>query len=208
MNKYIVTFLMPLLMMNSCVINNNSSSSSSISTSSSSSYFNPYEYIKDSNIDSLKEKIENKEDFIYVISYKYCNWCQKQENDLFNYMYSAPATVYVHKLDEMFENLETNNNDEPLFGIDKYNAAKEEYRLLASFIEKVGDFILGENGPYIKENYTERFGVKEPSLVYPSTLLFNDGELVVEFSYIGYGWSETKESFQSFINVFNNIKNF
>ena len=193
MNKYIVTFLMPLLMMNSCVINNNSSSSSSISTSSSSSYFNPYEYIKDSNIESLKEKIENKEDFIYVISYKYCNWCQKQENDLFNYMYSAPATVYVHKLDEMFENLETNNNDEPLFGVDKYNAAKEEYRLLASFIEKVGDFILGENGP---------------SLVYPSTLLFNDGELVVEFSYIGYGWSETKESFQSFINVFNNIKNF
>ena len=55
MNKYIVTVLMPLLMMNSCVINNNSSSSSSISTSSSSSYFNPYEYIKDSNIESLKE---------------------------------------------------------------------------------------------------------------------------------------------------------
>ena len=132
MNKLLCTLILSFLMMSSCSTDKTSSSSIS-SSSSSSTYFNPYDYIKDSNLESLKEKINNKEDFIYVISYKYCNWCQKQENDIFNYMYSAPTTVYVHKLDDMFENLETNNNDEPLFGIDKYNKAKEEYRFLAKF---------------------------------------------------------------------------
>ena len=61
---------------------------------------------------------------------------------------------------------------------------------------------------YIDEFNTDRFGEKEASLVYPVTLMFNDGELVKEFSYLGYGWSKELSAYKAFINMFVSIKDF
>lgn len=212
--KYV--FILSLLL-SSCGFSSTSSSSSESSLSSSSTIstslvstndFNPYNYIKSLNYEGLNQKLENKEDFICVLSSSYCRYCQSIENDIFNYMYSAPYDIYIYKLDQMFENLEKDNNDQPLFGADKYNAAKEEYRYLASCLEKVGDFIIGEEGGYMRNNYTTKFGPKEPSVVYPATLLYIDGELLIEFSYLGYGWSSNVDNYKTFINTFINLTKF
>ena len=200
--KYLLTML---FLLSSC---SNTSTSISEESSSSTSFFNPYTYIKESAYNELKEKINNKDDFIFTITFSNCRWCQQQENDLFNYMKVSPVDIYVYELDTMFMHLEEDNNNVPLYGVDAYNAAKEEYRFFASSIEKIGDFILQEEGAYVKDNFTERFGEKEPCLIYPSTFIYIDGELVIEFSYIGYGWTETEDSFRSFVNTFNNLVKF
>ena len=81
MNKKIVTIL-SLVLLVGC-----SNNTSSLSNSDSSiDEFNPYYYIKESNFNELELKVENKEDFIFIISSKYCSWCQKQDDDIFDYM--------------------------------------------------------------------------------------------------------------------------
>ena len=196
--------MVSLLLLTSCT---NNVSTSSLSSSISNN-FNPFTYIHESSYTELQEKILNKEDFIFTLSFSNCRWCQQQENDIFNFMYAAPIDIYVYELDTMFLYLEFDSVDTPLYGIEKYNAAKEEYRYFASCLEKIGDNYLQEEGAYIKNNYTDRFGEIEPALVYPSTLIYIDGELVIEFSRIGYGWTETVDSFQSFVNMYNNLIKF
>lgn len=208
-----IKVLLICLLLSGCS-NNISNSSSQVSSSSednstivSTNNFNPYYYINDIQFEDLKSKIENKEDFIFILSSKNCSWCNKQFDNIYDNLHLEPEQFYFYYVDELFVNLEKNNDGEPLNGEEKYNQAVYEYRYFASIIEKVGDFILGEEGAYIKDNYTERFGEKEPSLLYPSTLMFIKGEPVIEFSYLGYGWTETEEKFIAFIRNFNNIKN-
>ena len=76
---------------------------------------------------------------------------------------------------------------------------------MASMIEEVANYQL--DTPYIDLNSTNRFGEKEPALAYPVTFIFIDGEMNLDHSYLGYGWSETLESYKSFINSFNSLVN-
>jgi hypothetical protein len=55
---------------------------------------------------------------------------------------------------------------------------------------------------------TDRFGEKEPRVVYPVTFMFINGEVSKEFSYLGYGWTEELDTYKSFVNLFNNVKDF
>jgi len=176
-------------------------------SSTNSNYFNPYLYIHDLNFNEIENKIEEKEDFILILSSKNCSHCNKQFDDIYDKLHLKPQDINFYYVDELLVNLEVNLNGEPLNGVEAYEQAKKEYRYFASYLEKIGDYVLDEEGGYLRNNYTERFGEKEPALIYPVTLIFIDGEVNIELSYLGYGWSEEDETFTSFINLFNNIKN-
>lgn len=209
--KKINSILFSLLLLSSLGCKNNNFSSSSESSinsniSSSEVYFNPYDYIKYVSFLDLQESINNKEDFLYIIASSNCGWCAKQFNEIYDYMHLLPTEIQIHYLDDLYINLEKDLNGDPIKGEESFNKAKEEYRFFASRIEKIYDFQSGEEGSYIEKNYTERFGEREPALVYPTTFIFIDGELVKEFSYVGYGWTKDEASFKSFINIFNSLK--
>ena len=208
MNKRLL-LVISLLMFSGCKSNISSISNeiSSLEALSSKEEFNPYFYLKESNFKGLESKIKEKEDFIFVISSKICAWCQKQEDEIFEYMHLAPVEINYYYIDELFDDLEVNNNNEPINGIDKYNSAKEEYRYFASNIEKIGDYILGGEGKYIENNYTERFGIKEPSIIYPTTFIYIDGVLNIENSKLGHGWTMNEDSFIEYINTINSLRN-
>ena len=169
--------------------------------------FNPYTYIHDLNFKDIENKIEKKEDFILVLSSKNCSWCNKQFDDIYNRLHLMPEDINYYYIDDLLVNLEKNLNDEPIKGEELYEQAKYEYRFFAAMISKIGDYILNEEGGYIKENYTERFGCKEPSIMYPVTFIYIDGEVSIELSTLGYGWSESDEKFKTFLGFYKNIKN-
>ena len=202
MNKKIVTIL-SFVLLTGCSNNISSLNNSDASIDE----FNPYYYIKESNFNELELKVENKEDFIFVISSKYCSWCQKQDDDIFDYMKSNPNDIYYYNIDGLFEDLELDLDNKPINGEDQFNQARKEYRYFASLIEKIGDYILGGEGLYIKDNYIDDYGEKEPSIIYPTTFMYIDGEVNIENSKIGYGWSETENSFKEYIDSFKGLRN-
>ncbi len=203
MKRCLLTLLFTSLILLGCQNNN----LSSISSSSSRDEFNPFTYIKYSSYEELKEKIENKEDFIFILTMSNCRYCQQQSNDIFDYIYTIKEEILIYEIDGMLINLELDNFNNPLNGIDAYNKSKEEYRYLASQLELVGDFVLKEEGAYKKNNYTTMFGEAEASVITPSTLVYLDGELQLPFSYLGYGWSKDEESFRGFFSMYSNLKN-
>ena len=197
--------LLLTILLSGCNLSTSSVNSlSSVSSSTievSSSEFNPYTYIKESSFNELMNKIENKEDFIFIISSDYCSYCQRQEDEIFNYIHLNPCDMYCYNIDKMFDDLELDKEDE------KYKSALNEYRYFASMIEKIGDYILGGEGLYIKDYFTDRFGIKEPSIIYPSTFMYIDGEVNIENSKIGHGWTGSQQNFIEYINKFNELRN-
>ena len=172
------------------------------------SLFNPYDYINDITYLDYLDKIEKKEDFIFILSSKSCSHCSKQFNEIYDNLDVNPIDIYFYYVDDMLISLEKDRDGVPINGGEAYNEAMKEYRYFAKIIEKIGDFILGGEGKYVEDNYTERFtGEKEPALLYPVTFMIVDGEVVIELSRIGRGWAETEESFSSFVNLFKNISN-
>ena len=158
-------------------------------------------YLTFIKFNELKIKIENKEDFIFILSSNECSYCNKQYNDLRAYIPSLPYNFTCFNVDDILINLEVNESNDPLF-----EEAKMQYRYFASLIESVWNY--QKEVPYIDEMNTDRFGEREPSVVYPVTFIFINGEVSKEFSYLGYGWSENLDKYKSFINLFNSVKDF
>ena len=166
---------------------------------------NVEEYLTFIKFNELITKRENKEDFILILSSDSCSYCNKQYSDLRAYIPSLPFNFTCLNVDDILISIETDMDNNPI-DKDKYEEGKIQYRYLASLIEETWNY--QKDTTYIDEFNTDRFGEKEASLVYPVTLMFNDGELVKEFSYLGYGWSKELSAYKAFINMFVSIKDF
>lgn len=170
--------------------------------------FNPFNYIKDVTYTDYLSKLDNKDDFIFILSSKSCSHCKGHFDDIYNNLEINPVDIYYYYVDDMLISLEMDNEGFPLNGVEAYNAAVKEYRYFASVIEEIGDFILGGEGKYIENNYTTRFtGEKEAAIIYPATFVVIDGEVAIELSYLGRGWAKTQETFSSFVNLFKSLAN-
>ena len=162
-------------------------------------------YLTFINFNELKIKIENKEDFIFILSSEECSYCNKQYKDLKAFIPSLPYNFTCFNIDDVLINLEVDDNNKP-YNQEKYEEAKTQYRYFASLIESVWNY--QKDTVYVEEMNTDRFGEKEPSVVYPVTFMFINGEVSKEFSYLGYGWSEELDTYKSFVNLFNSVKDF
>lgn len=164
---------------------------------------NVEEYLTFINFNELKIKIENKEDFIFILSSEDCSYCQKQYSDLRAFIPSLPFNFMCFNVDDIFIKLAIDENEVPLDEV-AFEEGKVQYRFFASMIESIWNH--QNETPYIDQMNTDRFNEKEPGLAYPVTIKFIDGEASLEDSYLGYGWSETLTQYKDFINKFlNNI---
>lgn len=131
--------------------------------------------IEEINVDSIKSKIENKEDFIFLIASKTCGHCKnlKREYNKSKYDY----IFYEINIDNILDGITSNDSK-----------SMEDYKYLASIVDysfsNIKSYALSKTyEEYFGYNYETYYGKDEyvegyVDIVYPLSFFYSNGELV------------------------------